>query len=170
MILLFQRPPYVASVVGGLALGYQFLIGATFGMLYWLASSLGSTFVARRKSAQHFAENYSRLDLTGWNPLWIAMAAGLREELLFRGALQPLLGIWFTSVRFVPVHIRAYGFNALNKRVLLQALSIFAISAAFGFVAIYAGFITAMIVHAAMDVVGLYAIRRMAHAPQAAGA
>ncbi|MEO7934669.1 MAG: CPBP family intramembrane glutamic endopeptidase, partial [Dokdonella sp.] len=156
VILQFHRQPDVAAVVRGLPLIYQTLIGVTFGALYWVASLLGARFIARRKSAQHIAQSYSRLDLSGWNPLWIALAAGFGEELFFRGALQPLMGIWLTSILFVLAHIRAYRFKTLDKRVLLQAFSIFSISIFFGFVAHYAGLITAMIVHAAMDVVSLY--------------
>ena len=170
VILLFHRKPYGSALILGLPFGYQILLGIAFGAIYWGASLLGSRFIAKRKTAQHIAESYSRLDLSGWNPLWIALAAGFGEELFFRGALQPLLGIWFTSVLFVLAHSRVYRFNKLNKRVLLQSLSMFAISVVFGYVAIYAGLITAMIVHAAMDVVALCVIRRMAHAPQAAAA
>lgn len=165
VILLFHRKPYAAIFLHGLPLAYQILLGVAFGAIYWVASVLGSRFFARRKAAQSIAESYNRLDLTGWNPIWIAVAAGFGEELLFRGALQPLIGIWLTSVLFVLVHIRAYRFNKLNKRVLLQSFSIFVISLVFGYVAIYLGLITAMIVHAAMDAVALFVVRRMARVP-----
>ena len=39
-----------------------------------------------------------RVDLSGWNPLWFGLCAGIGEELLFRGTLQPLLGIWWTGL------------------------------------------------------------------------
>ena len=78
------------------------------------------------------------------------------------------MGIWLTSVLFVLAHIRAYRFKTLDKRVLLQSFSIFSISLFFGVVAIYAGLITAMMVHAGMDVVSLYFLRRMAQASDAA--
>lgn len=170
VIFLFHRKPYVSSLIHGLPFAYQILLGVTFGAVYWVASLLGARFIVKRKSAQHLAESYGRLDLRGWNPLWIALAAGFGEELLFRGALQPLLGVWFTSLLFVLVHIRAYRLNTLDKRVFLQALSIFVISVVFGFVAIYAGLITATIVHAAMDVVSLIVVRNMTRAPRAAAA
>lgn len=168
VIVLFHREPDVAAVVRGLPLIYQILLGIAFGLLYWVASLLGARFIARRKSAQHIAQSYSRLDLSGWNPLWIALAAGFGEELLFRGALQPLLGIWLTSVLFVLAHIRAYRFRTLDRRVLLQSFSIFSISVFFGVVANYAGLITAMMVHAGMDVVSLYFLRGMVQASDAA--
>jgi membrane protease YdiL (CAAX protease family) len=115
-------------------------------------------------------ESYSRLDLHGWNPLWIALAAGFGEEFLFRGALQPVVGIWFTSILFVLVHTRAYRFNKFSKRVFVQATGIFAVSVVLGFIARYAGLVTAIIVHTAVDVCGLYVIRRVAHVQAAAAA
>ena len=107
------------------------------------------------------AENYGRLDLGGWNPLWIALAAGFGEELLFRGALQPVAGVWVTSFLFVLAHIRAYRFNELNRRVLVQATGILVVSLALCGIRQYTGLVTVMIIHAAMDIVGLYMIRRV---------
>jgi membrane protease YdiL (CAAX protease family) len=40
--------------------------------------------------------------------LILALAAGIGEELLFRGALQPVLGMWLTAVLFALVHVQ-YG-------------------------------------------------------------
>ncbi len=116
-------------------------------------------------------ENYGKLDLRGWNPLWIALLAGFGEELLFRGALQPLVGLWISSLLFVLVHARAYRFRQFNKAVLIQALGLFAMSIALGLMARFAGLLTAMIVHAAIDVAGLYAIQRalIAAKPAATG-
>ncbi|MEO6798876.1 MAG: CPBP family intramembrane glutamic endopeptidase [Rhodanobacter sp.] len=162
VVMLFHRNAYGSVFVSGLPLTYQMLLGIAFGAIYWVASLLGSRFVAGRRATRHMAESYNRLDLSGLNPLWMALAAGVGEELLFRGALQPVLGIWLTSVAFVLVHIRAYRLDALNKRVLLQSVSIFAISVALGYLALYAGLLTAILVHAAMDAVGLFFIRRMA--------
>ena len=110
----------------------------------------------------------SRLDLSGWNPLWVALAAGFSEELLFRGALQPVLGIWATSILFVLAHIRAYRFNRFNKRVLIQSLGLFAVSFVFGYIAQYVGLVAVIIIHTTMDIVGLYTIRRAAHVPATA--
>jgi membrane protease YdiL (CAAX protease family) len=161
VILLFHRKPYLPTLLAGLPVAWQILLGLAVGLLYWAATTLGARRIAQRKTTKSIAENYSRLDLSGWNPIWIAVAAGFGEELLFRGALQPLIGIWLASVLFVLLHVRAYRMNNLSKRVLIQSISIFCISVALGFVAAYAGLITAMLVHTSMDVVGLFAIRRM---------
>ena len=163
VIVSFHRKPYGPALLSGLPLLYQMLLGLALGAIYWVVAGLGQRLITSRTGAQSIAESYRRLDLSGLNPVWIALAAGFGEELLFRGALQPLLGIWITSVLFVLVHIRAYRLNKLDKRVFIQSVSIFGISLVFGSLAIYSGLITAMMVHASMDVVGLYAVRRMSH-------
>ncbi|MQA20042.1 CPBP family intramembrane glutamic endopeptidase [Rugamonas rivuli] len=159
VIFFLHKPPYAALLLAGLPLHYQVGIGLGFGCCYWAASQIGYRFAANSESAKSTMESYSRLNLDGLNPLWISLAAGFGEELLFRGALQPLIGIWITSALFVIAHTKAYRFNGLNKRVAIQAAAIFTVSVAFGFVAEYAGLIAAMLVHALTDVVGLYTIK-----------
>lgn len=163
IIFLFHSQPYIPSLLAGLSLFYQVLLGLVIGALYWTGAAVGYKYMAKHKAAQSMVESYSRLDLRGWNPLWIALAVGFGEELLFRGALQPLLGLFVTSILFVLAHTRAYRFNMLSKRVLVQALGIFAVSVGFGVLASYAGLITAMIVHASIDVAGLFTVRRVTH-------
>lgn len=162
IITLLHDKPYLPRLLGGLPLPQQAGIGVAAGLLYWITSVIGFKFAAGRKTNRSTAESYSRLDLSGWNPVWIALAAGFGEELLFRGALQPLLGIWLTSAIFVLAHTKAYKFNELSGRVLMQAASIFVVSIVFGFIAQHAGLLAAMIIHAAIDIAGLFAIRRMA--------
>ena len=168
VMLLFHQKPFWSALLSGMRLPQQVAAGLAFGVLYWTFATLGHKFATGRKSANHVAESYRRLDLSGWNPLWIALAAGVGEELLFRGALQPVLGIWAATVLFVLAHFRAYRFNTLNKRVLIQGLGLFAVGLTLGYIAKYVGLVAVMIIHTTMDIVGLYAIRRSAHAPATA--
>lgn len=48
-------------------------------------------------------------DFGFWHWLALALGAGIGEEILFRGALQPVFGNWFTSILFAIVHVQ-YGF------------------------------------------------------------
>ena len=57
-------------------------------------------------------------DFGFWHWLGLAIGAGIGEEILFRGALQPVLGIWFTSILFAIVHVQ-YGFLTPATIVLL---------------------------------------------------
>jgi membrane protease YdiL (CAAX protease family) len=46
----------------------------------------------------------------GWlGMLWIALVSAVGEEILFRGAIQPFLGLWFTSLLFGLLHMDPEG-------------------------------------------------------------
>lgn len=53
--------------------------------------------------------------------LLLALAAGVGEELLFRGALQPVLGLGLTSLLFALIHVQ-YGFTPFLLIVLILAV------------------------------------------------
>jgi membrane protease YdiL (CAAX protease family) len=58
---------------------------------------------------------------TAWEWFLLALAAGVGEELLFRGALQPVLGLGLTSVLFALIHVQ-YGFTPFLLVVLILAV------------------------------------------------
>jgi membrane protease YdiL (CAAX protease family) len=58
---------------------------------------------------------------TIWEWFLLAAAAGLGEELLFRGALQPIFGILPTSLVFAVSHVQ-YGFSPAALAILLLSL------------------------------------------------
>jgi membrane protease YdiL (CAAX protease family) len=91
--------------------------------------------------------------------VWISLAAAFGEELLFRAALQPLLGIWTASLLFLLAHAPAYRLRSLGRAELIQAAGVFAVSVFLGLIFEYSGLLAAMLVHAALDIAGLYAIR-----------
>ena len=58
---------------------------------------------------------------TVWEWFLLALAVGIGEELLFRGALQPALGLGFTSVLFALIHIQ-YGYTPVTLFIVLVAI------------------------------------------------
>lgn len=58
---------------------------------------------------------------TVWEWLILALAAGIGEEVLFRGAIQPVFGLWLTSIVFAVVHVQ-YGFSPITLFVVLLAV------------------------------------------------
>jgi membrane protease YdiL (CAAX protease family) len=58
---------------------------------------------------------------TVWEWFLLAAAAGLGEELLFRGALQPIFGIIPTSLIFAVSHVQ-YGFSPATVTVFLLSV------------------------------------------------
>ena len=53
--------------------------------------------------------------------LILALAAGIGEEILFRGAIQPIFGLWFTSFVFAVIHVQ-YGFSPITVFIILLAV------------------------------------------------
>ncbi len=75
----------------------------------------------------------------------VALGAGIGEEILFRGALQPVFGLWFTSILFAVAHIQ-YGITPIT-------LLIFVISLALGYIRRRSNTAVAIFVHAGYDFV-----------------
>lgn len=75
----------------------------------------------------------------------LALAPGICEEILFRGALQPRIGIIATALLFASVHAQ-YG-------VSLDALSVFVIALGLGLIRKYTNTTTSMACHIAYNLV-----------------
>lgn len=73
----------------------------------------------------------------------LALAPGLCEEVLFRGALQPRLGLFLTALLFASIHTQ-YG-------VSLDALAVFAIAIGLGLIRKYTNTTASCICHVAYN-------------------
>ncbi len=67
-------------------------------------------------------ELFSGLD-TVWEWFILALSAGMGEEILFRGALQPVFGLWFTSLLFAIAHVQ-YGITPVTLVVFIIGLAL----------------------------------------------
>jgi membrane protease YdiL (CAAX protease family) len=148
---LFSRP------VGPLS---QLLVGQVLALIAAVASWVLFRLTARSASSARTVESYARLDLGGLNPLWISIAAAIGEEMLFRAALQPLLGVWIVSLLFLLTHVPVYQFRKLDGATIAQAASVFFGSVVLGYVFQYVGLLAAMLVHMWIDVIGLLLVRQ----------
>nr|WP_308633708.1 CPBP family intramembrane glutamic endopeptidase [Massilia sp. YIM B02769] len=142
-----------------MGVGNQLLFGLGLSALAAVGSYVSFRLTASSESTRKTIAAYARLDLSGFNPVWISLAAAVGEELLFRAALQPLLGVWITSVIFLLTHTPVYQFRKLDKATLVQAAGMFGLSVALSFIYQYVGLLAAVLVHVAIDVVGLYVVR-----------
>lgn len=87
-------------------------------------------------------------DLTsGWGALLLGVSAGVGEELLFRGALQPRYGIVITSLIFSIAHVQ-YGFS-------IVVLGVFLMGIVLGLVRKYLNTTASMTTHVIYDVVAV---------------
>jgi hypothetical protein len=80
--------------------------------------------------------------------IFLGLLAGIVEEILFRGALVPRLGIVLTAVLFAALHTQ-YG-------VTFASLEVFVLGVGLGWLRVRSGTITCIIAHAGYDIaVGL---------------
>jgi hypothetical protein len=125
--------------------GLGLAIGAVAGGLCLSVVWRTRRFAALRRLATSAVE--------GIEPRWhdivlVSVSAGWGEELFFRGALQPLAGVWLTSAAFVLLH------GVLRHRSgggIAFAVFLYAASLGLGALAARAGLVAAMSAHAAYD-------------------
>lgn len=82
----------------------------------------------------------------------ISLFAGAGEEILFRGAIQPIIGIWATSILFIAIH-GYFKFTSFGH--ILFGVMMFALSMLLGLLFETTGLVSAMIAHAVYDLVML---------------
>ncbi len=149
-------------LIEGQPIGTQIEWGIAFGLALSVPSTVVVFFVPLFSSLRRqLLDLVSRLDLDGLNPLWISLSAGIGEELLFRGALQPILGIWWASFIFTLAHFRSGQFHSMNWQKLIYAASVFVAGLLLGYVFLAIGLIAAMVMHATVNVVSLFTARRL---------
>jgi membrane protease YdiL (CAAX protease family) len=126
---------------------------AATGISYGLVSAVFLWWIVKRdfmKDTREFFTNLiGGLGLKGYDIVIISFCAGVGEELFFRGAIQPWLGIWITSIVFVAIH----GYlSPSNKPLTVYGLCMVLVIAGMGYLARYAGLFSAMIAHTIIDI------------------
>lgn len=156
-----QDLPLARVLLAGMPWQDQLPLGAALGLAVGVVSAATTLRRPSAEAVRRTSDSYARLDLSGWNPVWISLGAGISEELLFRAALQPLLGIWGASLLFLLAHARAYDFRRIDRAALLQAGGVFGMGLMFGLAFEHIGLLAVMVAHSVIDIVGLYLVRRI---------
>jgi membrane protease YdiL (CAAX protease family) len=104
----------------------QMLVGlGTIGVLIMLQWVIGAAWALLDPEEAAFLGDVNESLLSGFDSagewLILAVASGVGEEVLFRGALQPVFGIFFTSLLFAIVHIQ-YGLTPITLAVFLLGI------------------------------------------------
>src|SRR3984957_2870786 len=153
---LFGSKSLWAVVADGRSLVWQIGAGIAIGLAFsipaWIVVLKINIFGSFRTQMLELAD---RADLGGLNPLWFGLCAGVGEEALCRGALQPLLGIWWTSLLFTLAHYGTGGFKSMSPTKWGYAAFVFLASVLMGYVLIELGLIAASVAHATVDVIGI---------------
>lgn len=140
---------YVGQFLWGLAAGIGIAIGAHLIIASPLLNKVNMTY----------ARMLGRFRLSFSEVLLISLCAGVGEEMLFRGAIQPLLGIPITSVLFVAIH----GYlNPRDWRLSIYGLFMTTGIAWLGYLADSRGLLSAIVGHTIIDVYLLIYLQRAA--------
>jgi membrane protease YdiL (CAAX protease family) len=160
-VCLFTGRPWIL-VDPAVATPARLGLGALAGVLLGAAVVLLSRLSVRRLRAAR--------ELYGWfagtlGPLTpgqsfrLAILSGVGEEVLFRAALQPLLGLWVTSAIFGLLHLPP------RRRYLIWTASAFLLGLALGGLAIWSGSIAGSILaHALINALNLRLVSEIARA------
>lgn len=96
-------------------LGGLVLAGLLVVVLIPLDAGIGTAFDTLnvpRTDSKTFEKLLAPL-MTAWGAVLIGVTAGVGEELVVRGALQPRLGIWLSNLFFTSLHAFQYGVDGL---------------------------------------------------------
>ncbi len=104
----------------------QLLLGlGIMGLLIMLQWAIGAAWALLNPEEAEFLGQVNESLLAGFDSpgewLILAVAAGVGEEVLFRGALQPIFGIFLTSLLFAVVHIQ-YGLTPITLVVFVLGI------------------------------------------------
>lgn len=155
---IFHGTGLGAAFKHGYTIYNQLLIGTAAGG----AAAAVIAFIISRPPVSGVLKDFyivrvvSQMRLTAFDRTQLSIFAGAGEELLFRGAIQPLLGIWLTSVIFVGIH--GY-FKFKSAGHILFGLVMFGLSVLLGYLFEYIGLVAAMTAHAVYDIIMLQFIR-----------
>src|SRR5690554_3380674 len=124
------------------------------GIALGFALGYGAQYVVTRPFLGGVEKKYSRiianLKLKHWHIIFISLCAGFGEEFLFRGAIQPLLGLWITAIIFVAIH----GYlDPRDWKMTVYGVYMTLAIAALGYYTDYIGIIGASLAHAGIDYV-----------------
>jgi membrane protease YdiL (CAAX protease family) len=137
------------------------------GLLYGTITATGAWRIVNSDlltdTRTFFAKFIQDLRLSIIDILFISFCAGTGEEILFRGAIQPYLGIWITAVLFVAIH----GYlNPKNWKLSIYGAYMCLVIGGIGYLCDYLGITAAIAAHFAIDVVLLYALVKTPLSPQ----
>ena len=147
------------SIIGMHAWWLQILWGLGVGLVAAFLAQLIINSPLLNKVNKRYANMLGRFELNLSEIAFISVCAGVGEELLFRGALQPLLGIWITSIVFVAIH----GYlNPKDWRLSVYGAYMTLVIAGIGYLTLTSGLIASMIAHTVIDVYLLYKLQESA--------
>lgn len=137
------------------AIWSQVFTGIVFGVITSMAAWQITNLPIMTNTRDFFIGLLKHIDLTNIQIIFISICAGVGEELLFRGSIQPFLGVWVTSILFVLLH----GYlNPFNLPLTYYGIYMVLVIAVMGFMTEHIGILSAIIAHVVIDIILLFKI------------
>ena len=147
---MFQHDQLLTSVAVGLGFG---AFAAAAGILLLKLPLL-------RETNTFYTSLFKGLDLHWTDIFFYSFCAGVGEEILFRGALQPLMGLWVAAILFVLLH----GYiSSKDWKKSIYGVFLILVSAGFGYLTLYFDLYAAMAAHFIFDVIMFFKLKKDAH-------
>lgn len=151
LLFYFFHDTRLIEIFGkGFSIPYQLIIGVLAGS----GAAMIIVFFSGRTPMKEVLNDFAvfriiaNTQFTSFDRLQVSFFAGVGEELLFRGAIQPLLGIWITSFLFIAIH----GYVSFRSAGhILFTLLLFGLSMMLGVLFETAGLTSAITAHAVYD-------------------
>ncbi len=155
--------PNKALFDGKMSLTIQLGSGFAYGIITALLGWELVKIKYLRTTLLFFVDLIQPLKLSFVEIVLISICAGVGEELFFRGAIQPLIGIWITAIIFVALH----GYlNPKNLKLSLYGIFMTFIIVGMGYLAKELGLLAAMMAHTMVDIVLIYKLSHFKHHPK----
>lgn len=123
-ILYFTETPYFSIFQLEFENIYSIPTFLALGILFGLFMIWLSEHPYFSNDIEDYKKSFSGYKITIWWAIYLSICAGVGEEIFFRGALQPIFGIWLTSVFFVAIHTY-FSFKNWKKNILAIFLTMF---------------------------------------------
>lgn len=154
VIMKFFGPVELAEVLQfGLYLPLQILLGLILGLFIGLLAWWLIDRPYFNETREFFVDIIGQFRLSWLEVILVSCCAGIGEEILFRGAVQPFLGIGWTSFLFVLLH----GYiNPFNQSLTVYGIFMVLAVSVLGYAAFQWGLVMAMVAHTVIDIVLLH--------------
>lgn len=96
-----QRPS-LEDMMWGVTAGVGLFILISIVSIIWNATTAPEVFESQNAAARQIVQAFGTLSLG----FILAVSSAVGEEILYRGAVQPVLGLWLTSALFAVSHIQ----------------------------------------------------------------
>lgn len=150
IIEIYHEKRFLEELFRGWRLDFQIMIGIFYGFLSSLICMLLINMKFFKAEKAYYSKLIANFELNNLNIILISLCAGIGEEIFFRAALQPMLGIWPTAVIFVVLH----GYiNPKNWKISIYGILMIFIMVGVGYIYRNIGLISVIVAHTVIDIV-----------------